>query len=265
MITNPQYTNIKRVLDNLLDHPMLRDVSLEQAVRYTLRFISLHGYPALYQDKVATVKICDFRGVLPCDLIKIVQVRDKRSGIMLRSMADTFIPALKEHVPKRHINKCACKKDLTNNVFPPAPEGMDRMPCRPDHERSELSFKTQGKVIYTSFPEGEVEIAYKAIPVDDEGYPLLIDNEVYLEALENYIKVKVFTIKFDKGKITAGVLQNAQADYAWAAGQLSEEMNIPSLSEMESITRMINTLIPQVRHFDNGFKNMGDREYIRRH
>jgi len=37
----------------------------------------------------------------------------------------------------------------------------------------------------------------------------LIDDENYLAALEAFIKVKVFTIKFDTGKITAPVLQNA--------------------------------------------------------
>jgi hypothetical protein len=120
-------------------------------------------------------------------------------------------------------------------------------------------------VIFTSFPEGKVGLAYKAIPVDDEGFPLLIDNETYLNALEAYIKKQVFTVKFDTGKISAAVLQNAQRDYAWAAGELQDEMTVPSQSEMEAITRMWNTLIPNVTSFDKGFVNEGNREYIRRH
>lgn len=259
MVNNLQYTSIKRVLDNILDHPMMQGVDLEKAVRYALRFIALHGYPALYEDKVETVQICDFRGVLPCDLIRVVQVRDLQSGQMLRSMADTFNPALQPH-PQKPKNRCACKRDLTNNM---APMGMDRERCIPYTEHQELTFKTQGRVLYTSFPEGEVEISYKAIPVDDEGYPLLIDNEVYLNALEAFIKERVFTVKFDLGKISAGILQNAQQEYAWAAGKLSSEMKLPSMSEMESITRMWNTLVPQVKQFDTGFKHLGDREYIR--
>jgi hypothetical protein len=34
---------------------------------------------------------------------------------------------------------------------------------------------------------------------------------------------------------------------------------------MEAITRMWNTLIPNVTSFDKGFVNEGNREYIRRH
>lgn len=83
MVKEIQYTSIKRVLDNILDHPLLRDVSLEQAVRYTIRFIGLFGMPKLYCDKIEDVEIHEFRGLLPCDLISIVQVKDLATGICL--------------------------------------------------------------------------------------------------------------------------------------------------------------------------------------
>lgn len=256
MVTEVQYTNIKRVLDDIMDHPLMRNVTLEQAVRHTIRFISLHGYPNLYQDKTATVHIKDFKGLLPCDLISIIQVKDLDSGVCLRAMTDTFPPGLREK-PKESQHP----KDLLNNARPI--EGSYLPPLKGHTE--ELSFKTQGRVIYTSFPEGDIEIAYKSIPVDEDGYPLLIDNETYLNALEAYIKVKVLTVMYDTGKIQAGVLGNAQSDYAWAARQLQQEFIMPSMSEMESITRMWNTMIKSPTHFDNGFKNLGDREYRRKY
>lgn len=254
MVTEIQYTNIKRVLDDITDHPLLRDVTLEQVIRHTIRFISLYGFPKLYQDKIDTVEIKDFRGLLPCDLISIIQVKDLDTGICLRAMTDTF-------VPKPPVNGNTPPKDILNNVN--SPEGMYIPPMKKYNE--EPSFKTQGRIIFTSFPEGQLEIAYKSIPVDDDGFPLLIDNETYLNALEAYIKVKVFTVKYDIGKIQAGVLSNAQSDYAWAAHLLQSEMTMPSMSEMESITRMLNTMIKPVTQFDNGFKDLGNREYIRRH
>lgn len=263
MVTEIQYTSIKRVLDNLLEHPMLRDLSLEQAVRHTIRFIALHGYPKLYKDKVEDVEIKEHRGLLPCDLISIIQVKDKETQECLRSMTDTFYPEKKAPKPP--------KKDLTNNVNPTVPTPPHLVHYNdlyfPPSRKClhEPSFKTQGRVIFTSFPDGVVEIAYKSIPVDENGYPLLIDNEVYLAALEAYIKKQVFTVKFDTGKIQAGVLMNAKQEYAFLAGQLESEFIMPSISEMESITRMMNTMIPQVRHFDDGFVHLGDREYIRKH
>lgn len=254
MIKEIQYTNIRRVLDNLMDHPMLRDINLEQAVRYTLRFISLHGYPKLYKDKDAIIPIKDFRGMLPCDLESIIQVKDLKSGLCLRSMTDTF-----NEVDDFRKDKCfTCEKD-------PFDKHQKELYIPHRHIHGELSFKTQGRVIYTSFPEGEIEIRYKSIPVDEDGFPLIIDNENYLAALEAFIKVQIFTIKYDTGKINAGILQNAQQDYAFRAAELQDEFTVPSISEMETYTRMYNTALMSMRHFDGGFKRLGDREYIRKH
>ena len=56
------------------------------------------------------------------------------------------------------------------------------------HESSDLTYKIQGRVIYTSIKEGTIEIAYRAIAVDDEGYPLVPDKSSFSRALELYIK-----------------------------------------------------------------------------
>ena len=253
MVKEIQYTSIHRVLEDILDHPMLQNLTLEQVVRHALRFISRHGYSKLYQDKIEDVEIHEFRGTLPCDLISINQVKDIRTGICLRSMTDNFPKGMMSQ-PKG--GPCI---DPMNNVrhtpyIPPRLEYLE-----------EPSFKTQGQIIYTSFPEGMVQIAYKAIPVDDDGFPLLIDNETYLDALEGYIKMKAFEVKFDQQKIPAGVLQNAQQQYYASAKLLQSELTTPSVSEMESITRMWNTMIPKMREFDRGFIHEGDREYLKKH
>lgn len=255
MVTNIQYTNIRRVLDDITDHPLLRDVTLEQVIRHTIRFISLYGFPQFYQDKIAVVSIKEFRGALPCDLISIIQVKDLATGVCLRSMTDTFTPGKKPKVEEFNPHE-----ELLHNAHPIG----DYIPPLKE-QIEEATFKTQGRIIFTSFKDGKVEIAYKSIPIDEDGFPLLIDNETYLNALEAYIKVKVFTVKYDTGKIQAGVLSNAQTDYAWAAHNLQTEMTTPSVSEMESLTRYLTTMVKSNIQFDQGFKHLGDREYIRRH
>lgn len=224
MIKETQYTSIKNLLDRLTRHPMLKDISLESVVQYTIDFIAIFGLPKMYMDKETTIQIKDYRGLLPCDLVSINQVQDAQTKICLRSMDGTFLPK----------------------------EGLN-----------ELQFKTQGNIIFTTIEEGELLISYKAIPVDKEGYPLLSDNPVFLRALELFIKENYFTILFDMGKISPAILQNTQQQYSWAAGQLEEEYTIPSISEMESLKNSWCTLIQRTTEFDNGFSHNGDREYIR--
>ena len=231
MVKEIEYVNIKELLSRVLRHPLLQEFTLEQAVQYTVDFIGLFGFPELYEDKEAHIPICNYRGELPCDLIEIMMVKDCRTDIPLRSMTGVFNPGDKYY----------------------------------NHLQQEPQFKTQHRTLITSFPEGEVIVAYKAIPVDDEGYPLLVDNSKYLKALELYVKCQLFTLLFELGKISQQVLQHTEQEYGWAAGQLSEEFKIPSDAEMQSITNYITSILPSMRSFDQGFKHLGDREYIRNH
>lgn len=219
------FVNIREVLARVTSHPMLKNVDLEQAIRYTVDFISIVGCPTFYLDKEVDIPIEDYRGLMPCDLVSIIQVKDKKTGFCMHSMTDTFSP-------------------------------------REYNFHTEPTFKTQGNVILTSFRTGEVTISYKALPVDETGIPLLIDNANFLKALELYIKKEKFSDLYDEGKIRDGIMGKAETDYAWAVAQCEKEFVMPSISELQSITNMWNTLIPRVTEFDNGFTKLGNREYL---
>lgn len=233
-----RYIKLQEVLSRALRHPLLSSVTMEQAVQYTIDFMHIFGMPDMYEDREVEIEITKHRGELPCDLISINQVMDLCSHTCMRSMTDTFFP-----------NNYERGKRLIGHYG----------------YHDELTFKVQNHIIFTSFEEGKIKISYKAIPVDDNGFPLVPDNPTYLSALEQFIKVQVFTILFDQGKIRSDVLQHTEQQYAWRAGQLQSEYNIPSESEMESISRSWCTLIQRTTDFDNGWRNMGDREYIRNH
>ena len=222
---NNNYVNIRELLARVTKHSMLKTIDLEEAIRYVVDFISIVGCPTFYLDKEVDITIEDYRGLMPCDLVSIVQVKDKNTGFCLHSMTDSFTP----------------KEDTFNK---------------------ELTFKTQGNVILTSFRTGEITISYKALPVDETGIPLLIDNANFLKALELYIKKERFSDLYDEGKIREGVMIKAERDYAWAVAQCEKEFIMPSISELQSITNMWNTLIPRVREFDSGFTKLGNRQYI---
>lgn len=44
-------TNIRLVLDNLLQHPMLDGLTLERAVNYAANFINIVGVPRIFEEK----------------------------------------------------------------------------------------------------------------------------------------------------------------------------------------------------------------------
>lgn len=67
-----KYISIRTVLDNLMDNPLLQDLTLERAVNYAIRFIQLIGMPSIFIEKTQEVDIEDYRGILPCDFYEMI-------------------------------------------------------------------------------------------------------------------------------------------------------------------------------------------------
>lgn len=226
-----RYISIKEVLDNLLDNPLLQDLTLERVVSYTVDFIRKVGMPKAYIEKIANLEIKEYRALLPCDFHKMIQVRTFKNGCsqVFRSSTDNF--HLSENKGYSH----------------------------------DLTYKLQGQIIYTSIKEGTIEIAYQAIPVDCDGYPMIADNSSFREALELYITKKRYKVLFDTGKIRGDVYSSTCQDYAFAVGQAQTSLIMPTIDEMESITNSWNTLIPRVTEHRMGFINNGSQESLKLH
>lgn len=231
-----KYISIRQILDDLLDHPLLQDLSFERAINYAIHFIQIVGVPNEFEEKTALINIENYRGCLPCDYYDMMQVRTYKEG---------------EHYPR---------------VFRYASDSFHYSNKKENNESLnnwDLTYKLQNNAIYTSIKEGVIEIAYHAIKVDKEGYPMIPDNSSFIQALELYIKKKVFTILFDQGKISPAVLQNTQQEYAWYVGQAQRDLTMPTIDQMESISNMWCQLLQRNNEHSKGMKPLGRREYIR--
>jgi len=120
-------------------------------------------------------------------------------------------------------------------------------------------------MIYTSVRETVLEIAYRAFAVDDEGYPLIPDNPVFLRGLEAYIKKKCFEYLLDEGKIPMNVMERTDREYAWAVGAAQSEFSRLSLDEAESLFNSFKSLLPRTHEHWKGFFTNGAREHWRTH
>lgn len=222
------YISIRQVLDNLMDNPLLQDLSLERAVNYAVRFIQIVGMPSIFNEKTEKIEIENYRGKLPCDFYEMIQVR-----------------AVGENCHGTH-----------HQVFR---YSTDSFHMSPDKTRdNDLTYKLQGTCIFTSMKEGTIEIAYRSFNTDDEGFPLIPENGSFENALELFIKKKHFAIQFELGKISQQVLQHVEQEYAWAVGQAQSDLVRPSLDEMEAIRRMWCRLLPDTaKNHQHGYIHEG--------
>ena len=212
----------------------MSDISFETVVDYAVDFIRIVGTPPSFIEKTALVRIDGYRGELPCDFYEMIQVRTAapkgEHGHALRYTTDSF------HLSPHH------------------------------HKHPDYTYKLQGNCIFTSLEKGMVELAYRAMPVDDEGYPLIPDNSSFSRALELYIKLQWFTIQFDQGKISDKVLANTQQQYSFAVGQAQTDLIRPSIDQMEAISNMWNKMLPDTtKDHTHGFVHEGTREHLINH
>ena len=228
------YVNIRYILDRIMQHPLMQDISLEQAVAFTIDFMRIVGVPNMFIEKTEILQVDKYRAALPCDYYQIIQVRDTKNNIAFRYSTDSF-----------HMSEKKENKENNNKYF------------------SDLTYKIQGNIIYTSIEKGEIEIAYEAINIDSEGYPLLPDNSSFTRALELYIKKQWFTILFDLGKVSHQVLANIQQEYAWAVGDCQTEFNRLSIDKAESFYNSWRTLIIRDNEHRSGFRNNGTKERLK--
>lgn len=231
-------------MDKLTRHPLLQDIPFETAIDYAVDFMRIVGIPKSFVDKTAIIDIHNYRGELPCDFYKMIQVRLYEYDVC-GSTRHRGIPEL-------------------SSVFRYTTDSFHMSPDKP--KVSELTYKLQGTCIFIApLEECKIEISYKAMPVDEDGYPLIPDDSSYSRALTAFIKKEWFTIQFDQGKITQQAMQKADQDYAWAVGQAQSSMIMPSIDEMQALANMWNTLIPRHQDHRKGFLHEGTMEHIKNH
>ena len=229
-----QTTNIRRIADRIKRHKMTKDIPFEAIIEHTVDFLELLGCPALYDEKTATVEIRNWRGALPCDFHEMHQVR--------------IAPTQGREYWRKFIG--------ASPVFRASTDSFHMSEFKPDMPL-DLTYMIQNQVIFTSTKDMDIEIAYEAFAVDEEGYPLLPDNASFLRGLEAYIKMKWFEDKFDEGTISQAVMDRTDREYAWAVGDAEQELGRLTVDEAQTLFNSFKTLLPRNRQHQAGFATLG--------
>lgn len=235
---NGKTISLKKVLWKVLNHPLANDLTYDIAAEYAIEAMEILGVPFSFIDKVTEpyLIIENNKAALPADLITINGIRvlqsdnlPERSAIALRYASDIY-----------HTS------DLKNTV-------------------DEFTYKIQNGVIYTSFPEGCIEISYKAIPTDKDGYPLIPSNMKYRLALEYYILYRYLAPLCDIGKVTDKAFNRITQEKCFYMGAADTSMKLQGADHLETILNGINRLIVNSSAHKNFFKGSGEKERIKKY
>ena len=137
--------------------------------------------------------------------------------------------------------------------------------CKPEY------FIKPGWLV-TNKSHGYVKLAYKAIAVDERGYPLIPDLTSYQEAIYWYVVMKLSFPKWLNGslggsskyaqKYAANSYQYIQQQWNFYRNQAYAEAMMPTADDMRAIKNEWNRLVPEFESDDTFFRNNNKRELI---
>lgn len=234
----------------------MNNLNESDVAQYISDCLRLIGAPLIYEDKVEDIDIKEHRGELPCDLLYIKQTRMYAgSNAKLRSPQSTYTTQMSRFVPMKYATDHFHTALHEEN----SPDLLGTNGSELDYE---VTYQINGEYIYTSFKEGKVQMSFKGLKTDEEGYPMIPDNVKVEKAIEAYIKVQHYTIMWELGKIADKVLNKAEQEYSWYVGAADTSMRALSVDQAESLKAALTRTILKPLQHHAGFKNLGTQEYI---
>lgn len=239
MALSTNYVSFKSILNRVYSNPLMEGANESDIAEYVGDVMSLIGAHSSYIDKVECMSIKNYRNELPCDLLYIQQTRKvgKNGNVTpMRYSSDIFQSAYHE---------------IGSPDFFERPQNYD------------FNYSLNNGVIYTNFKEGDIEMSYKAIHTDAEGFPLVPDDVKFRLAVENYIKYRWYSIQWELGKIPDKVLQKVEQEYMWYVGAAETRAQLQTLDQAESFKNAFTKILLSNTSYSKSFTDLGRQEFIR--
>lgn len=212
-------TSVKSVLAKLY-----RDLALEDP-NYELDFVEWCGEALEFigsfgqmDQRVAEVHIENHKGYLPLGLVNIQQVKHN----------DCII----SYNPSSYFGHCEDSPNLKAQT-------SEHYTLNPDF-------------IYTSFEEGTLKVSYLSIPIDEEGFPLIPDNQYFKEALFWYC-YRQLLLRGYQSKVPEINYFFADEKWRFYCSGARNKMNYPSLDQYERFRETWVGLIPNMNFHKDGY------------
>lgn len=229
-----KYIPIKSMMWRIIKYPQLKNITIEEVAEFSEDLLRLLNIPQSLITEVEEFTVKDYKITLPSCLESVLGVR---------------------------IIEGDCMKALnySANNYHKSERGKD------DNCHKDNTYIVQGCNIITSFEKGLIEVSYKKLPVDDEGYPLIPDNESFKKALEYDIRLRYLEPIWEMGRVTDKAFQRVQQERDWYVGQAQSKLIQVGYDQMDMMIKGVNKLIVDTRPKETFWIGHGKTEKIKRH
>lgn len=273
-MNNGKYISVRRILENVYrNFGLQEEVNFYDALEWIGSVISIIGSPARLEKYIRVIQIEGGKGKLPCDLHTIIQCGKRVQSLSPLGnvprqffVENSVVDEGEEYLPDLSDVYIETAKKFSNYALEPMLYSMDNMFLR--YHCADIDFnvnpscgntyQVNKNYIYTNFEEGLVEMAYMRIPLDDEGYPLIPDNESWIKACEFEIAYRVFYRDFIAGRLPQAVFMTIERDRDWYVAQAGNTDKIPTQDEAHAWLNNALNPLRSPNPFKTFFRHVGE-------
>lgn len=198
------------------------------------------------ETKTLCIPINFYKAELPCDLVYLNYVSYGNKN--LQPSSSLTGPVMTEEDRSRDWTGLSLPDSILTNV--------NYIPSISSSSSARNSYSISGGYLNIGVEKGDVHINYQAMPVDEEGYPLVPDHVSFREAVYRYIVYKWLYPRYIRGEADARMIGDAEQKWLWYCGQAGAQAQMPSLGKMENMARRFISLRPNVYQFQSFFEDL---------
>lgn len=216
-----RYVSLKEIINRVYKDggDIVEDLTEDDVILDTIELLGVVGIPQLFENKVETLEVKKYRALLPCDFVDLVAI--KTCSGPLNASTDKF------------------DIEESNTVVP--------------------TYRIDGDVIKFSQEEGYVKISYTAVKTDNDGYPMIVNDQTFIRALVSYIIYKRVHTNYINGRLpNENIMERVERNYEFNIAQATARLTMPSVDELSNIARMMNSFIFRRSTRLTDYKNIGD-------
>lgn len=239
---NGNVISLKEILWKVTRNPLASDITYEDAAEFAIEAIKLIGAPLVYVTKNSRhIEVINHKASIPPNILNIRGVR-KIEDI-------------------ENYENGAIALTYATDIYHESEDCEIQVEDCPD----EYTYTTQHGVIFTSFTNGYIQINAKYLDTDEEGYPLIQDNQKNKLAIEYYILFRHIEPQWMAGKIANDKFEYIQQKKDWYIGGANTSLTLQGIDHLEATMNTINRLLIRTNAHKNFFKEDGTKEQFRRY
>lgn len=229
---NIKFISAKAIIAKLYsDYNLQLEVRIADIMEWVGEATEWIGSSLQYVDKVIEKEVHDHRVYLPCDLVHIKQVL-LNNKVINYSNHTILMTIQDEDDPKRNTyNTRESTYNIQNNCL-----------------------------LISSKRDAKVRIYYLGLNTDEEGFPMIVDNLRYIEAVIAYIMFKVKNAELFSGRITPQEAEYYRVNWEKGRVRAGSYLSMPSPEQAYSIGLQFQRLIPFISSHDLMFADYATME-----